>query len=1024
MVDSLIERTVDTVEQLLYLVTRGSLLSDASAYAQLDTAIGGDYNPSKEGRAKVTPPDTLVTKMGDLASVMRVSGTMRMITDEVKHPSAVDFCTRIAKYWSVYLKRSGHPVDVIFDHDPTNVRKTIRRYLRPGVNASVRMKLDMTDIFEGKEDALAKWCATDCVHIAIFSDYSLLSQQERKNAIDEAVELAKKTGYVAGDLSSQDFFAINRALISRHNNFCDQFKADMNKAGIIVDHLNGIDACRMIRSSIDPENTADDWRPVLPGDPFRPRMERNGKAQLLPEKLSLQLMPRKATCEGETVRVGKRYFASTSLDRGPLETEMFGKLFSRVPRDLPWRAVFQLRAEGMRHQSFAKNATSILGFLPSLKPIKASFDYLEEAKKAGDIDLGMRVTFQTWAKSRENAESNLNAICGAVQGWGSCDTSERFGDPILGWVGAIPLFSDRSGAKTLPIPISEAVRMLPLSMPASPWRDGSIVYRTPEGQLFPYQPGSSLQDTWFDLYFAPPGSGKSSTMNSNNLATIFGPGVQRIPYMSFQDIGPSSLGVIETVQAALPEHQKHLAKYILIKNDPEFAINPFDTFPGCRQPSEKGKLYLKALLVTFGTPIGKEEPYESVEDLADKIIKLAYDRFSDMSEFRKMYEPDVDPEVDSALQNLTVPKDPSWWEVTDILWRAGLQRESTLAQRYAVPTLMDLPSVCSAKEIKDIYLRDGREVKIPSGEPLISAMERLITAAGNRYKVLSTTTRFDLGEARIVSLDLNDVAPDGGPAEKRESEVFMMFARHVLMRNILINVKTAEGLCELCPPIYHAYHMARGEELESTMKVYSVDELHRSKGNRQFRALLKQDGREGRKWFLKIGLSSQFMSDFDDEMIGLASSIYAMRYIDDMTSKELRERFGFSDTAIERYKYECLGPVPGYGAPFLVLFKTNVGTIEQILVNTMSTIESWALTTKAEDRSLRRAVYARLPGNGKLARQALTAMFPTGSVKAEYEQRSLTYDQKQGGRSLFEVMADEVVSVAHKIAQRQTRKEV
>ena len=106
----------------------------------------------------------------------------------------------------------------------------------------------------------------------------------------------------------------------------------------------------------------------------------------------------------------------------------------------------------------------------------------------------------------------------------------------------------------------------------------------------------------------------------------------------------------------------------------------------------------------------------------------------------------------------------------------------------------------------------------------------------------------------------------------------------------------------------------------------------------------KRDLREGRKWFLKISLASQYMNDFDDEMIASATSIYAMRYIDDAGTEELRKRFGFSATALERFKYECLGPTPT-GAPFLVLYKTKLGTIEQLLINTASPLELWALTT-------------------------------------------------------------------------------
>lgn len=1000
---------VDGIEQLMYLLARGTLLSDATAYCHLETAIGGDYDPKSK---KIQSPTTFVTKQNSLLTVCAVNGTTAIIPADSKHPAAIDFCENLTRRLGVYLKKQGHRMGVIFERDPTSVERTIRNLLEPAIQSTKKLKLDVADIFESKIATLSKHCASETVYLVISTELAALSPPEAKNEATDRIARAKKVGFLPGDFSAQNFYSINKALISKHHTFVTSFVDDMKKCGLLVAPLNAHAAGHSIRMSIDPELTDAHWKPVLPGDKFLPRQDRKGNKQLIPKSLAMQFLPRGMKTHDEIVQIGKRFYATGSMECGPSNTEMFDSLFARVSKEIPWRVAFDITPDGIGQKGFSRMITGILGFVSdSAKQIKASFDWFDETRRRNQVDVGMRVIFQTWGTDKSQGEDRLALLSRAVQGWGSCDTSSRFGDPVIGFMGAIPAYSGHNGANVMPTPLGDAVTMLPLARAASPWSHGAVLYRTSDGRIFPVQPGSSLQDTWNDFYFAPPGSGKSLKMNMDNLGTCFAPGLMHLPYLRSIDIGVSSSGLIEAIKSGLPDHMKHMCVYKRLQNNEEWAINPMDTEPGCRYPSDVVKNYLKALLVTLGTPIGENvQPYPAVDGLADDLISLVYKKFADKSPNRKMYQSTVDPMIDKALEGLELLEDSSWWEVTDLLWAAGKKHESILAQRYAMPTLPDLAGICSAKEIREVYAKEGREIVIDTGEFLCDAMERFITSATNQYPLLSTTTKMDLGEARVVSLDLNDVAPDGGPAEKRQSAIFFMFARHLLTKDIFINSESAKLIIKNCPEMYHRHHIARALEIESVMKCLSIDELHRTNGIPGFRILLKRDLREGRKWFLKISLASQYLNDFDDEMIKSATSIYAMRYIDDAGSEELRSRFGFSATALERYKHECLGPTPT-GAPFLALYKTKLGTIEQLLINTASPLELWALTTTAQDMGLRKRVYEKLPG--KTARQALAAMYPAGSCQRDYESRSLAFNSKDNV-SLLDVMSNEVLQYAEK----------
>ena len=122
-----------------------------------------------------------------------------------------------------------------------------------------------------------------------------------------------------------------------------------------------------------------------------------------------------------------------------------------------------------------------------------------------------------------------------------------------------PGLHNESTAPTAHPPIADALMLAPLGRPASPWKEGSVVLRSLDGKLSPYQPGSAQQNTWIDLVFSGPGGGKSVLMNAFNLACVLSPqmGVNsQLPLISIIDIGFSSKGLIDMLRDALPEDRR------------------------------------------------------------------------------------------------------------------------------------------------------------------------------------------------------------------------------------------------------------------------------------------------------------------------------------------------------------------------------------------------------------------------------------------------------------------------------------
>lgn len=93
------------------------------------------------------------------------------------------------------------------------------------------------------------------------------------------------------------------------------------------------------------------------------------------------------------------------------------------------------------------------------------------------------------------------------------------------------------------------------------------------------------------------------------------------------------------------------------------------------------------------------------------------------------------------------------------------------------------------------------------------------------YVILKEPTQFDLGDAQIVSLDLDEVAPRGGSTADRQSAVMYMLARHVLGARFFLMPDDVK----LMPEKYQPYHAERVEAIREDPKRFCYEEDYRRK---------------------------------------------------------------------------------------------------------------------------------------------------------------------------------------------------
>lgn len=952
-----------------------SLKQTTESYCELETADS---------------PTVLVAHDGSLISLIKISG----VTTLIGIPEFERLHEGLTQSFQTALSRAGHAVQVLFHYDRQAVTGVLEEILHPAKATSKRLNLTLDDLFEERTKFLSQYCAYESVYFVLWTRPGNLTGEQLQRSMKDKSKLIKEKK-IPPFQRTQNVIAAIPDLRDTHDAFVRSLMNDMSTLNIAANLLDVHEAVRAMRTIADPDFTDLSWRPVLPGDkvPLKEYNKFNGQiSDVLWPSLARQILPREAeNLDLRTVRVGDRIYSCVFIDLLPKDVKAFVSLFQRtLAARIPWRISFLIESDGLRTIRLKSVLASILSFTSAenrlLSDANNALKYIEV--NTDDAVVRLRVAAVTWAPENNIPLLRTRAaeLAKAIQGWGTIDVSEVCGDPFAGAVSSMLGVTTNSVATPTVAPLSEVMNMLPITRPASPWKNGAQLFRTPDGKPWPFQPGSSEQTTWIDLIYARPGSGKSVLSNTLNLALCLSGGLQRLPHIAIIDIGPSSSGLISLLQEALPFEQRHLVAYHRLRMTPDYSINPFDTQLGCRLPTPQERSFMVNFLTLLATPLGADKPYDGIPDMAGLVVDKLYENLADSGK-PYAYTPGVEPIVDGILEEIDFVQDQrtTWWEVTDALYAAGFSHEAMLAQRYAMPLVADAASICRSPVVEDLY----GKIIAPTGESLINAFARMISAAVREYPILSRVTSFDLGEARVVSLDLDEVAKSGGDAADRQTAVMYMLARYVLARHFYL---TEENVSDM-PAQYREYHRHRISQLREDPKRIVFDEFHRTSRAKAVRDQVVIDMREGRKWNVQIALLSQSIDDFDEVMVEFGTSVYIMDAGPAQAIEKSVNTFGLSPTAQAALRNRVHGPREG-GATFLAQFATKSGMNTQLLTLTLGPVELWAFSTTVEDVTIRNKLYRAL---GPVeARRVLATLFPAGSVKKLVEKRLSTLKEEEG----------------------------
>lgn len=949
--------------------------------------LGSVFKTNMPAYCDIETADTdhaLVTKRGALVSGIRIDG-MRFAVGPEEFERTCDVVTRALQS---YLMSNGHTVDVFASRDASAVRGKLKN-MSAGVRRTCdAIGLEMTDVINANEKEVARLTADEAVYLALWSRPSLLSKREITEGGKELLEAARQLPPTGRNV--QDAFTTISALRERHEATIRSVYEDLRNAGIMCELLTAHEMLRVARMEIDPAFTPPDWKPTLLGDTIPvlkgPAVLRHEHALDLDysdiqiPSVARQLFPRDAyRLDSKYVVIGERAFAPVFVEIPPQDILPFSALFDKLSAaQVPWRAQFRIDGGGLKFVGTKEMMATVLAITSSMNlRIAESLGNLKALELEGATNVRIRMSFCTWAPAgnKDLLARRTARLAQTLTAWGKCEVREVSGDSMLGMMSTVPFVTEECAANAAVAPLSHIARMLPLMRPASPWKAGSIIFRTLDGRLMPFQPGSSLQTTWNYIFFGRPGFGKSVQMLNLLLSSCMQPGLNRLPRIGIVDIGPSSQYFVGMLRNSLPRNLRHQVQGFKLKMSTDYAINPYDTPLGCRFPTPEHKAFIVNILTQVATPAEAENPYTRISELVSKVVDDVYTRFSDdgAKSAAKRFSAATEPAVDALLEryNFPVERETLWWHVVDFLFSKGHTHEATLAQRYAVPVMADC--VALSPQVVDLY----GHIKVESGQSLTEAFSSLISSALRDFPNLSTQTRFDIGEVRVAAINLEEVAKSGSNAANRQTAVMYLLASYALTKDYRMDGDTVRSM--QMPSMYVDYHMKRVRETKEELKWIAYDEFHRTSASPAVQASVLVDMREGRKYNIGVVLSSQGADDFPPTMREFATGTFIVDAGSEKNAAALQDFFGFNDTARRLLTNYVNGP-KSTGAPLLASITTKQGQYTQLLVSTLGLETRWALSTTSEDVMVREAVCAQL--GAAEGRMALAAIFPDGAKGA------------------------------------------
>jgi len=940
--------------------------------------------------------DTLYTQPGGMVTVYRLVGSIQRFSGHQREEKMQRLENRLVT-WS---KEPGVFVSFIHEHDAEKVGAHLKSHHAPMRETMNRFGMtDGNHLLDSRENLLKPSLKHDAAYLVVHTTHGVVDVKKRKSAKE----------HTFGIIGAQSA-ALYQEVADLHEASCQLFSDLLSEMTILHEVIPAREVVGMM-SSMWTRHDQSANKFMLAGDQVNALLDVMGYAKNKDGQYRAVLNREQATLPrlGEQIFTDKIYYpidrddsfrvrdtfqAAMRLTRSPNGASFtsYNELRSLIPRDVPYRIHLQMAS--------GSNGAAVLGlkqimayavsaFRPSSINIARSIDSLKSLEDAGYTHMSFKMAIATWSSDRNALERSVDRLDKAFSNWGNAGLTRIIASP------------DKVVADTLPgaiiqgpsafMPIQMLSEILPIEMAASPWESG-LLMRSGENQPYPIDPGDeSLINFHVYVLIGGTGRGKSVTMTDILKACLFRSGQDELPDVRYLDVGYTSKAMFGFLRYLLPDDKRDLIVHEVMQNTPAYATNAWDTPLGMREQSPQEKSFLIDFVEDVLTSGGSGNQMDGalsnlLGSLASMIVSEGYRLMSSKGELRRLYYDisDVRPEFAETLRRHSIPArvgESSWWELVDALYAVDEIKMAEIAQRYAVPNFSDVPNILSNSSA----IQESFRGMSPGGTHILEYARTVMSTLITNFPILAYETRVDFQQARIVGVDMQDVANT-----QEETNLFYSLLQNVLSRGFMMDPDEIARLD--MPDQYREYHRDRIRALRARDKIFLFDELHRLSVGLDPTAppppammRLMRWIKEVRKYGIKLMLSTQSIAHMPDEIKEDEMwSLFFNMGIGRKQQERVANLFDISEYGQEVMRHELNGPEAGKGAPCLFMANTNKGKLEQKIYVSTSPLELWAAPTNKSNLVLMQEVLQEV-GDPVLTARTLTRMFPSGSAGKELD---------------------------------------
>jgi intracellular multiplication protein IcmB len=406
---------------------------------------------------------------------------------------------------------------------------------------------------------------------------------------------------------------------------------------------------------------------------------------------------------------------------------------------------------------------------------------------------------------------------------------------------------------------------------------------------------------------------------------------------------------------------------------------------------------LNNFLTLVLTPIDSSGDIQGLTELVSLLVSEAYkycDPDENLEECVK-YAKGVIPELDRVLKdyevtyqgNPIIDKVTPLYYVVDALMEIVVDSSGEVnkevefvakrAQAFAVPRLPMLSSVLNKTQIIRDQYQDNK------GQELLQMCSRQITFSVNAYPILAYPSKFDIGTASIVSLDLSEIVQTGSKTKQsvREASIAYLLARYMIGKNYYRDKDTVGE--KAIPEQYKKYHLSWIEKEHIRMKRLCMDEFHTTDASPSIKSQVEMDMRTGRKYNVIVTLASQRDTDFNETMRDLATTVFIMGKGSKSVRDAQQREYGLDDDIMESLRNYVTSPTEK-GSSMIVFGESKKSSFSQMVYYLPPPLIIWGLSTTTEDVTLRNYV-ATIEGDYLKGLAKISQVFRQGTSKSTFE---------------------------------------